>query len=209
MDNRGEEIPMRAERRSPVLRYGVAVASVMLALLLTLHLQPLLDPRVFSLFFAAVMVSAWYGGLGPGLTATALAVLVIDLVIFSSPSTPFLQLHSLLRLAVFVLVALLISSLTAARHRAEEALRTAHDELEGRVHERTKELELVTHELVKRNNELWRLQREMGRVEPLAALGRITGTIAHELGNRSIRFSVTVNFSDERHSQRVGERVWK
>src|SRR5581483_4384189 len=40
----------------------------------------------------------------------------------------------------------------------------------------------VTTELVERNTELWRLQREMGRIEPLAALGRIVGTIAHELG---------------------------
>jgi signal transduction histidine kinase len=40
----------------------------------------------------------------------------------------------------------------------------------------------VSRELVERNEELWRLQKEMGRVEPLAALGRITGMIAHELG---------------------------
>ena len=40
----------------------------------------------------------------------------------------------------------------------------------------------ITRELVERNEELWRLQKEMGRVEPLAALGRLTGMIAHELG---------------------------
>jgi signal transduction histidine kinase len=40
----------------------------------------------------------------------------------------------------------------------------------------------VTRQLVERNDELWRLQKEMGQVEPLAALGRITGMIAHELG---------------------------
>jgi signal transduction histidine kinase len=44
------------------------------------------------------------------------------------------------------------------------------------------EVAQVTQELIRRNEELWRLQREMGRVEPLAALGRVTGTIAHELG---------------------------
>jgi len=40
----------------------------------------------------------------------------------------------------------------------------------------------VTRELVERNEELWRLQKEMGQVEHLAALGRVTGMIAHELG---------------------------
>ncbi|PYJ71329.1 MAG: hypothetical protein DME76_02435 [Verrucomicrobia bacterium] len=40
----------------------------------------------------------------------------------------------------------------------------------------------VTRELVERNEELWRLQKEKGQVEPLVALGRVTGMIAHELG---------------------------
>jgi PAS domain S-box-containing protein len=40
----------------------------------------------------------------------------------------------------------------------------------------------ITRDLIVRNEELWRLQKEMGQVEPLAALGRVTGMIAHELG---------------------------
>jgi two-component system, NtrC family, sensor kinase len=40
----------------------------------------------------------------------------------------------------------------------------------------------ITRELVERNKELWSLQQEMGRVEQLAALGWMTGAIAHELG---------------------------
>jgi signal transduction histidine kinase len=40
----------------------------------------------------------------------------------------------------------------------------------------------VTKELVDRNKEIWALQREMGRVEQLAALGWMAGAIAHELG---------------------------
>jgi signal transduction histidine kinase len=39
-----------------------------------------------------------------------------------------------------------------------------------------------TAELAEQNVELLRLQREIDRVEPLAALGRITATMAHELG---------------------------
>ncbi|HKA55099.1 MAG TPA: ATP-binding protein [Candidatus Binatia bacterium] len=193
---------LNAHRALP-LRYGVAAAAAGLALWLTLLLWPMIKPSVSPLFFAAVMVSAWYGGLGPGLLATALAVGAIDYFFLPPPSTRVIALDEFLRLSVFVLVALLISSLTAARKRAEEALRRAHDELETRVQARTAELAKtnealraeiaerteaeaqvaqVTGELVKRNEELWRLQREMGRIEPLAALGRVTGTIAHELG---------------------------
>lgn len=50
-----------------------------------------------------------------------------------------------------------------------------NEELEVRIKQ-------ATHELAERNQELLQLQREMDRVEPLAALGRVTGAIAHELG---------------------------
>ena len=97
--------------------------------------------------------------------------------------------HAFLRLAVFLIVAIGTSYLTTARRRAEEALLKAHAELEERVQERTADLthanESLRAEIVERKraeNELWRLQLEMGRVERLATLGRMTGTIAHELG---------------------------
>jgi signal transduction histidine kinase len=54
-------------------------------------------------------------------------------------------------------------------------LQQMNNELEERV-------ACATQDLVIRNQELLRLQREMARVEPLAALGRIMGSIAHELG---------------------------
>ena len=61
------------------LRYGVAVASVSLALGLKLLLDPFtLQDTPFLLTFGAIMVSAWYGGLGPGLFATVLAALTTD-----------------------------------------------------------------------------------------------------------------------------------
>jgi signal transduction histidine kinase len=67
----------------------------------------------------------------------------------------------------------------------------------------------VTRELVERNEELWRLQKEMGQVEPLAALGRITGMIAHELGtplNTVLGYS---QFLSEEHLSEDGRRRLK
>ncbi|MGE0683443.1 MAG: sensor histidine kinase [Candidatus Binatia bacterium] len=69
--------------------------------------------------------------------------------------------------------------------RLEEA-NTENRQLMTQLQQMNNELEeRVTHatqDLVARNRELLRLQREMARVEPLAALGRIMGSIAHELG---------------------------
>ena len=177
------------DSRSPLLRYAIAVASVALALLVASLLSARADPSHFTLFFAAVMLSSWYGGLGTGLLATVLSALSLDYFFISSTHSLVFNWSALVRLGVFLLVASVTSSLTAARKRAEEELRRAHAELEKRVQERTAELaqanESLRAEIVERKRaegELWRLQREMGRVERLAALGRMTATIAHELG---------------------------
>src|SRR5688500_5696735 len=65
--------------RSPIRRYGVAVASVTLALLLSIWAPtPLREKHHSALFFVAVIVSTLYGGVGPGLVAIALATGVIE-----------------------------------------------------------------------------------------------------------------------------------
>jgi C4-dicarboxylate-specific signal transduction histidine kinase len=180
---------MLIDSRPPVVRYAIAIASVGLALGLASLLPYRADPSHFTLFFAAVMVSAWYGGLGAGLLATILSALSLDYFFIAPVHSITVDWQAFLRLSVFMVVAAVTSYLTTARKRAEEALSKAHAELEQRVQERTVELaqtnESLRAEIVERKRaekELWHLQQEMGRVERLAAFGRITGTIAHELG---------------------------
>ena len=57
-------------------RYGIAVASVLLAVAARWALHPLLGQRQpFVTFYIALIVSAWFGGLGPSLVALALGAL--------------------------------------------------------------------------------------------------------------------------------------
>src|SRR6266508_5883338 len=65
---------------SPWLRYAVAAASVVIGWLAREALVPVLGPtaRPFITFFPVVAVTAWYGGLGPGLVSTVLAALIAD-----------------------------------------------------------------------------------------------------------------------------------
>jgi signal transduction histidine kinase len=124
--------PPRLRRRllQNVVRYGVACAAILATLVVKLVLKNHLEMGVereapFMLSLAAVMVSGWYGGLGPGLFATALAAAIGDYFFME----PF---HSLgafnpaqrIRLAIFVVegtvVSVLCQTLQTARRRAEE-----------------------------------------------------------------------------------------
>jgi len=98
-----------ADASSIARAYVVAVGAVTLAGLITAILWPLLQPVGAPLFFAAVAVSSWHGGLGPGLLATVLAALVSDG--FFVPPYSVLNAGTLVRTAAFVCVALLTASL--------------------------------------------------------------------------------------------------
>jgi PAS domain S-box-containing protein len=102
---------MQRLTRSWLKRYGVAILTVLLALLLTRSLWLLHQLSAYPLFFAAVMVSSWYGGLESGLLATVLSALIC--AYFFLP--PFYSLavigFNTIGLAQFVLVSLLISVL--------------------------------------------------------------------------------------------------
>jgi len=106
---------------STLRRYSVAVLSLSLALLLTLLLNSLMHSAVWALFYAAVVISIWYGGFGPGLLATILSSLILNYLLLRANI-----LEHFVRLAVFILVSLLISSLTvalrSAKQRAEMAM---------------------------------------------------------------------------------------
>ncbi|MEH1953284.1 PAS domain S-box protein [Nostoc sp.] len=114
--------------REQLLYYGVAFLAVALALRTTLLLNSYLTPTPAALFFAAVMVSAWYGGLGPGLLATVLSTLAINYFFFK-PLYPqnITNLNIVVPLAVFMLTAGLISWLNESRReaqrKAEESLK--------------------------------------------------------------------------------------
>jgi K+-sensing histidine kinase KdpD len=59
------------------MRYGVAFGVVLAAFVLRLTLFSHLDTRLpFGFFLVAVMVAAWYGGLGPGLFVTVAGLLL-------------------------------------------------------------------------------------------------------------------------------------
>ncbi|HEY9743045.1 MAG TPA: PAS domain S-box protein [Coleofasciculaceae cyanobacterium] len=110
------------------LRYTLAVVTVGLSLLLTLLLRQILHTTPSLLFFAAVMFSSWYGGIGPGLLATVLSIFSISYFLLSPVFALSYALTDILLLGVFTLVALLTSWLNTARMQVEEKLRQSEQQ---------------------------------------------------------------------------------
>src|SRR6266536_1786004 len=130
-----------------VLRNGLAVLSVAAALAITELLRTYFEPTPNSLFFCAIVVSSWFGGLGPGLLSGLLSVGVIDYYFISPRYILAVNPEDVPRLAVFLISATAISWLSGEQKRAKESLRQARDELDAKVQERTAELRRANEEL--------------------------------------------------------------
>jgi PAS domain S-box-containing protein len=120
-----ENRTMRYPTRKAIREYGLAVLLVGLALIIRLLLASLLGTRLpMLLFLPAVMLSAWFGGLGPGLLAIALSVLAGDLFLMNPADAVVRPIpNRYWRLGLFAIQALLfcplIAGIRAARRRAE------------------------------------------------------------------------------------------
>src|SRR5712692_8419606 len=65
--------PLLWPKTPAIWSYGIAVLSVAAALIIARWPALHLEAAPVSLFLCAVMFSAWFGGVGPGLLATALS----------------------------------------------------------------------------------------------------------------------------------------
>jgi PAS domain S-box-containing protein len=137
--------------RSAVLRYGLAVASVAIAV----AIADILEHHEFHrgaipLFLFAVALSAWYGGVGPAMLATVLSTLSFDYFFappFHSLNFTVADVPAFLFLLTF---GALITGFSAVRRRLEADLLQARDKLEIEVAERTQQASLLnlTHDTI-------------------------------------------------------------
>ncbi|MFY9843113.1 MAG: ATP-binding protein [Terriglobales bacterium] len=121
-----------APARAPILRYGVALLSTVLALIPTLFFSDLAESRLV-VFAVAVMVSAWYGGWKPGLAATTFALTVSAYYSFTGEQTPREFHKAIAHLALFIAVALLICWFNAALRATQESLRRSESNFRSLV----------------------------------------------------------------------------
>jgi signal transduction histidine kinase len=139
--------------RSHLLGHLAAVAASAVAVLLALVLVPVLEVSPFPILLAAVTLSAWRGGMGPGLVATVVGVAALDFLFFQPTFTLVVHYASdAINLAVFALVALLISSLNARLRTALQRADLARAEAERLAAERAAII-TARHELERQRDE--------------------------------------------------------
>ena len=184
------------------VRYGVAVVAVALVLLLKLALDPLLleHQSPFLLLAGAVMVAAWFGGLGPGLSATALGALAADYFFlvpvhaFTPPGRAFLPL--LLFGMQGVLISALAHVLRSSRQRAEEST------LEAQKHqEELRQSEERFRALVQHSSDIITVIASDGTIRYVSpAVERVTGYHPEELVGKNVYDYASPHNLEEAHN---------
>jgi signal transduction histidine kinase len=136
-----------------------------------------LDRDLFVLSYGVILLSAWLGGIGPSLLATAASSLLTVGLLMSPADSVGAGLDDVLRVGVFVLVALLTSSLLDRERRALDlvatALRERRDLMAGIAHDLRSPLAVILGnvQLVQRSigesnqGELDPVTRRLGAIE--------------------------------------------
>ena len=168
-----------------IRRYGIAFVFVAAALVSSLLLQRFFPYPFLFLFFAAVMASAWFGGMAPGFFAVLVSTLAVD-YFFVPPLYSFaINATDGAYFTAFVVCAGVASWVSSSKRKSEEALREVRDQLEIRVAQRTAELEKSIAELQENERQRERLEVEKtalsDRLESRKLVERAKGILQREL----------------------------
>ena len=129
----GLAMHLPARMRDVLKRYGLALALASLALLIRDALPVPEGTAIYQLPIAAVVLSAWYGGRGPGLFASLICATGI-LYRFIPPVHSFeMSPDYALGFFIFIALCLLLSEFSAGRRRAEHALRASEERFRALV----------------------------------------------------------------------------
>ncbi len=185
--------PLLLPKARVISAYGIALLSVYTALLISQWRPLRLETAPVSLFLGAIMLSAWFGGVGPGLFATALSSLAFDYYFLPPIYSLVAKPGEIPRLVIFTVSALFVGSLSAAQRSATESLRRARDDLRGTLHELRKSHAALQAESLERKHAeeaLREAQGDLARVTRMTTLGELTASLAHEV-NQPIAAAVT------------------
>jgi len=151
--------------RSPILRYGFSIACVAIALGLALPFEHYGFQNVESpLFDLAIVVTAWFAGIGPSVLAVVLSIACFT-YFFTEPLYSFeISSGDLPYAFLFTAWAAIVAGFVTVRRRIEEDLRHTRDQLQIELEQRKNredEIRKLNQELVKQAAELEASNKEL------------------------------------------------
>ncbi len=150
-----------AQYKKFALRLGLSLGFLLLpaALAIAFTSHPRFYPIISLSFVVAVSAAAWWGGALAGVLASCLTIPVLTLA--ATGGKKLLPPHiDLLGVGLFCFISLLVSRVANNRKRIEQILRSANTQLEGKVRERTAELQQVNAAIQAANIELQKREEQ-------------------------------------------------
>ena len=132
------------------VKYGVTLVAVASAVVVAWLLWHFWHSEAFaSVFFCAIIFSAWFGGFRLGLLGVTVSALAFDYFFLSPTRSFYVDSRQLPRLIIFVVSALIMCFLTASQRSTTQSLRRTQDDLNMNF----QELERINQELRAENSE--------------------------------------------------------
>lgn len=207
-DTPAQQFPFGAH--SAVARYGLAILSVVVSLLLRRLLEPLLGPQnTYHTAWAAVVFTSWYCGLGPAILTVVLTAIGSDYYFVDPVHSLAIRNHEdvwgligfLFFSALIVVVGEANRRAIARRDAAEREASEIRNLLEERIQQRTQELENKTAEvqhqaklLDSANDAIFVRSKDDRIIYWNRGATRLYGWDAHEVMGRSIREVLQAEF---------------
>ena len=124
-------------RTSLVLRYGVALSSISLGVVLTYSLDPLYNRAVFLLLLPIIIFATWYGGAGPGIAALVTGTIgTCYLILLPAQGLGIPDRQDVLRLLFFIATSAVVIYLTQSRRHLFNQLLKNRGVLQTEVQDR-------------------------------------------------------------------------
>jgi PAS domain S-box-containing protein len=180
--------PLLWRKPSAIWGYGIAILLVAAAVMISRWPAMYLETAPASLFLLAVMISAWLGGIGPGLLAVVLSCLAFYYYALQPLHSFAVKSAEIPRFFIFGVSALVAGSLSAAQRSATESLRSARDYLTETVKELQRTNDALQAESRERMNIENRLRRSEGYLAEAQRLTH-TGSFGWSVQSGEIRWS--------------------
>src|SRR5215469_5531686 len=151
--------------RSPILRYGIAVVSVVVATAVALAIQEYQFRDVeLPVLVLVIGLVTWYAGTGPAVVAVLLSTTLFNYLFVEPLYTFYVSARDIPYFLIFVLSAVIVASFSLVRRRIEDNLTHARDRLQIELEQRQQreaEIRKLNQELTARAAELVAANKEL------------------------------------------------